>query len=108
LPKRDDKIELTEFNIAFYRRAIESYEKNKVSIEEDGIYINDELSTHYMFKMNYYWMMGDNRHNSLDCRMWGYVPEDHVVGKAAIIWFSKDNEVDYERIRWERIFQLAH
>ncbi|MFT7614748.1 MAG: signal peptidase I, partial [Parvicellaceae bacterium] len=108
LPKRDDKIELTEFNIAFYRRAIESYEKNKVSIEEDGIYINDELSTHYTFKMNYYWMMGDNRHNSLDCRMWGYVPEDHVVGKAAIIWFSKDNEVDYERIRWERIFQLAH
>jgi len=108
LPKAGDEIELNEFNIAFYRRAIESYEKNKVSIESDGIYINDEIAKTYKFKMNYYWMMGDNRHNSLDCRMWGYVPEDHVVGKAAIIWFSKDNEPNHERIRWERIFQLAH
>ena len=72
------------------------------------MYINGELSDTYTFKMNYYWLMGDNRHNSLDSRMWGYVPEDHVVGKAAFIWYSKDNEKGHEGVRWERIFQSAH
>ncbi|MBT6513642.1 MAG: signal peptidase I [Crocinitomicaceae bacterium] len=108
LPKRGDQIAMNEFNAIFYRRAIESYEKNHFEITPNGVYINGELSETYTFKMNYYWLMGDNRHNSLDSRMWGYVPEDHVVGKAAFIWYSKDNEKGHEGVRWGRIFQSAH
>lgn len=108
LPKKGDEIKMTEFNAVFYRRAIESYEKNDFEITPNGVYINGELCEKYTFKMNYYWLMGDNRHNSLDSRMWGYVPEDHVVGKAAFIWYSKDNEKGHEGVRWERIFQSAH
>ena len=108
LPKAGDEIELNKFNAIFYRRAIESYEKNAYKIDGDSVYINGQLAKTYTFKMNYYWLMGDNRHNSLDSRMWGYVPEDHVVGKAAFIWFSKDNEAGHEGVRWNRIFQSAH
>ena len=108
ISKAGDEIELDKFNAIFYRRAIESYEKNKYRIDGDNVYINGQLANTYTFKMNYYWLMGDNRHNSLDSRMWGYVPEDHIVGKAAFIWFSKDNEAGHEGVRWNRIFQSAH
>lgn len=104
LPKRGDKIELTEKNKLFYRRAIEVYEGNDFEIKEGNYIINGELATSYTFKMDYYWMMGDNRHNSADSRMWGYVPEDHIVGKAAFIWMSVDK--DYGGIRWDRIFMI--
>lgn len=108
LPKRGDEIELNAFNLAFYRRAIESYEKNKLEVQNGDVYINGEKTNTYTFKMNYYWLMGDNRHNSLDSRMWGYVPEDHVVGKASFIWFSREREPGFEGTRWDRIFQSAH
>ncbi len=73
------------------------------------IYINDNLASSYTFNMNYYWMMGDNRHNSLDSRYWGFVPEDHVVGKALFIWMSWDkNKTGINKIRWNRLFNAVH
>ncbi len=105
LPKKGDRVELTERNFILYRRAIEVYEENDVQQKDGKIFINGEEATHYTFKMGYYWMMGDNRHNSADCRMWGYVPEDHVVGKAGLIWMSKDPQSGF---RWDRIFNFIH
>ncbi|MFP5471328.1 MAG: signal peptidase I [Bacteroidia bacterium] len=104
LPKKGDNIELTKENLIFYRRAIEAYEKNKVEIKGEQIFINDELATHYTFKMGYYWLMGDNRHNSADSRMWGYVPEDHVVGRASFVWMSWDPDYSFTP-RWNRFFK---
>ena len=73
------------------------------------IYINGELVTSYTFKMDYYFMMGDNRHNSADSRYWGFVPEDHVVGKAVFIWLSLDKDKQFlNKIRWSRMFSLIH
>ncbi len=100
VPKRGSSIELTPDNIIRYRRCIEVYEANKFEIRNAVVYINDKPATSYTFKMNYYWMMGDNRHQSLDSRYWGFVPEDHIVGKASMIWFSWENGP-----RWNRIFQ---
>ena len=74
-----------------------------MSEKDDGIYIDGKKVTQYTFAMNYYWLMGDNRYNSADSRIWGFVPEDHVVGKASMVWFSKD---PYQGIRWERLFSF--
>jgi signal peptidase I len=104
LPKKGDKIELTKKNFIFYRRAIEAYEKNKVEVRGEQVFINGELATHYTFKMDYYWLMGDNRHNSADSRMWGYVPEDHVVGRASFVWMSWDPDYSFSP-RWNRFFK---
>ena len=85
-----------------YERIIEVYEQNSLEVKGDEIYINGELATSYTFQMDYYWMMGDNRHNSLDSRFWGFVPEDHVVGKALFIWMSWDK--NNGKVRWDRLF----
>lgn len=108
MPKKGESIELTEDNWIKYERCIAVYEHNEsVEKKQDGIYINGEKVTHYTFKQNYYYMIGDNRHNSADSRMWGFVPEDHVVGKGLFVWMSKDLEKGWfdGGVRWNRIFK---
>jgi len=103
VPKKGATIELNARNIAFYKRVIRVYENNKWEERDGKIFINDQPATTYTFKMNYYWMMGDNRHNSQDSRFWGFVPEDHVVGEAGMIWMSWNSG-----IRWKRLFNIIH
>ena len=107
IPKRGKTLHLTLNNLPLYRRAIETYEGNKVEVKNGKIYINGEDNPYYTFKMDYYWMMGDNRDRSLDSRYFGLVPEDHVVGTPARILISIDEErpiLDANKIRWNRIF----
>src|SRR3546814_19275971 len=88
-----------------YDRAIRVYEGNELETRDDGIYLNGAKADSYTFKMNYYWMMGDNRHNSEDARTWGFVPEDHIVGKALFVWLSWDKDGTFlANIHWERFF----
>jgi signal peptidase I len=109
IPQAGTQVEIDTKNIELYRRIIETYENNKLEIIDGEIYINDNLASTYTFKMDYYWMMGDNRHNSLDSRYWGFVPEDHVVGKALFIWMSWDkNKKGINKIRWSRLFNAVH
>jgi signal peptidase I len=105
IPKAGTSIELTPKNVALYKRVIRVYEDNVWEEKEGRIFINGTETTTYTFKQNYYWLMGDNRHNSLDSRFWGFVPEDHVVGKALFIWMSWDaNGSFFSKIRWSRLF----
>ncbi len=99
IPKKGVTIPLTPDNVIRYKRCIAVYEGNKFEEKNGQYFINGTPATTYTFKMDYYWMMGDNRHNSLDSRFWGFVPEDHVVGKASLIWFSYNHGP-----RWSRIF----
>jgi signal peptidase I len=109
LPKRGVAIQLNTNVLPLYRRAIETYEHNKLEVKGKDIYINGKLAKTYKFKMDYYWMMGDNRHNSADSRFWGFVPEDHIVGKAAFIWMSVDADKSFPaNIRWSRLFRFVH
>ena len=85
------------------------YEDNELRIDGDDIYINGKKTDYYTFKMDYYWMMGDNRHNSLDARAWGFVPFDHVVGKPVFIWMSWNTYgKGLDKIRWNRLFTTVH
>jgi signal peptidase I len=105
VPRKGQKIKINAENIAWYRRIITAYEGHKLQEKKDGIYIDGKKTSTYTFGMNYYWMMGDNRYNSADSRVWGFVPEDHIVGKASMVWFSKS---PYLGIRWERLFKFIN
>jgi signal peptidase I len=106
LPKKGWTVALNDSTLALYRRAIEVYENNKVAINGKDIIINGKKADSYTFKMDYYWMMGDNRHDSLDSRFWGYVPEDHIIGKAIITFMSTDSTANlFNKVRWNRILK---
>jgi len=104
IPKKGQKIRIHKDNIAWYRRIITAYEGHSLQEKKDGIYIDGKKASHYTFSMNYYWMMGDNRYQSADSRFWGFVPEDHIVGRASLVWFSKSADPSIG-IRWERLFK---
>ncbi|MFH0893974.1 MAG: signal peptidase I [Bacteroidota bacterium] len=109
IPQKGATVNIDTSNIAFYKRIIDVYEENDFKIEGAKILINGKECKTYTFKMNYYWMMGDNRHNSADSRYWGFVPEDHVVGEAVFIWLSLDpDESWFGKIRWNRLFNLIY
>jgi signal peptidase I len=108
IPKKGVTIPINDSTLTFYGPTIKMYDHNKdVKIENGRLYIEGKEVTEYTFKQDYYFMMGDNRHNSLDSRFWGFVPEDHIVGKAFFIWLSIDRNADFfHKIRWNRFFNL--
>ncbi len=112
IPKKGTTVAITPESLAFYKRVIEVYEGSELGIKQDittkdgQVYLNGKPIDSYTFKQDYYWMMGDNRHNSEDSRFWGYVPETHIVGKPIFIWMSLDHNADgfFNKIRWDRVF----
>ena len=108
IPKKGESVGLTLDNIAIYERPIKVYEGNDLQVKDGKILINGSEADSYTFKMDYYWMMGDNRHNSADSRYWGFVPEDHIVGKPIFIWWSSDpDRGGFSGIRWNRLFSFV-
>ena len=110
IPKKGARVDLTVENLPLYERCIRNYEGNTLEVKDDQILINGKPATSYTFKMDYYWMQGDNRDNSLDSRYWGFVPEDHIVGTPSIILisFDKDHKLFNGGIRWNRIFKMPN
>ena len=109
IPKKGKSIALTLKNLPVYERCIKVYEGNDLKVDSQGnIFINGKLAKSYTFKLDYYWMMGDNRHNSADSRYWGFVPEDHIVGKPIFIWWSHSpDHPGFSGIRWNRLFNFV-
>lgn len=108
IPQKGKTIHLDLKNLPIYERPITVYENNDLKVKDGKIFINGKQTNTYTFKMDYYWMMGDNRHNSADSRYWGFVPEDHVVGKPIFIWWSSDPDRNgFSGIRWSRIFSFV-
>ena len=109
IPKRGTTLVLNAYNFPIYERVIRVYENNKLDVKDGVYYLNGKPTKTYTFKMDYYWMMGDNRHNSADSRYWGFVPEDHVVGRPVMVWLSLDKDKGWfsGKIRWNRFFKNA-
>ena len=106
IPKKGASVKLTLDNLPIYERCIRAYEENDLLVRDGKIFINGKEANEYTFKLDYYWMMGDNRHNSADSRYWGFVPEDHIVGKPIFIWWSSDpDRGGFGGIRWKRLFR---
>ena len=111
IPKKGQEIELNKQTLPIYKKIIRDYEKNKLELINDKILINGVESNSYKFEMDYFWMMGDNRYNSEDSRAWGYVPENHIVGRPIFIWMSIDginDGISNWKIRWDRVFTTIH
>jgi signal peptidase I len=110
IPEAGKTVPIDMKNISIYKRIIDVYEGNDLLIKDNKIFINGKEATSYTFKMNYYWMMGDNRHNSADSRFWGFVPEDHIVGKAVFVWLSLDPNRGWfdGKIRWSKMFRFIN
>lgn len=108
IPAKGKTISLDMNNIAIYERPIHVYESNELEVKNNQIFINGKLAKSYTFKLDYYWMMGDNRHNSADSRYWGFVPEDHIVGKPIFIWWSSNpDRKGFNKVRWNRLFKMV-
>jgi signal peptidase I len=110
IPKKGVTVSIDETNIYSYQKVISEYEGHDLRVSRDGIVkIDGDVATEYTFEKDYYWMMGDNRHNSFDSRGWGYVPEDHIVGKPVFIWMSYDKHGEgLKKIRTDRVFTTVN